>query len=72
MALPSFVAKLFGQKFLLTASSLLAVFLLMYLDKPVDKLEIIIPAILLFYNTANVAQKHVLKDKRNGSIDNVT
>lgn len=65
------LVKFLGQKFILTAGSLLAVFVLLYVDKPVDKLEILVPAILLFYNGANVAQKHVMKgNTQNGSIDN--
>lgn len=60
-----------GQKFILTASSLLAVFVLLFCNRDVSKLEIIIPAILLFYNSANVMQKHVLKVNQNGS-DNST
>lgn len=64
------ISKLLGQKFLLTAGSLLAVFVLMYLDKPVDKLEILVPAILLFYNGANVYQKQVLKGNVTDGADN--
>lgn len=56
-----------GQKFLLTAGSLLAVFLLLFCNRDVSKLEIIVPAILLFYNGANVMQKHVLKVNQNGT-----
>ena len=45
-----------STKLLLTAGSLFAVFYLLYVDKDVSKLEILVPAILLFYNGSNVAQ----------------
>lgn len=68
--LRSIISKYLGQKFILTASSLLAVFVLMYLGRDVRQLEIIVPAILAFYYGANVAQKHVLKGTKLDGSDN--
>lgn len=51
-----FWKRVLSTKLLLTAGSLFAVFYLLYLDKDVSKLEILVPAILLFYNGSNVAQ----------------
>lgn len=45
-----------STKFILTAGSLLAVFFLVYTGKEVRQLEILVPAILLFYNGPNVTQ----------------
>lgn len=45
-----------STKFLLTAGSLIAVFYMLYLDKAVDKLEILVPAILLFYSGVSATQ----------------
>lgn len=45
-----------STKTILTAGSLVAVFVLLALDKDVRALEVIVPAILLFYNSANVYQ----------------
>lgn len=62
-----------GQKFVLTAGSLSAVFTLAFTGKDVRQLEIIVPAVLAFYYGANVAQKQVLKtqgEQSNGSVDN--
>lgn len=50
-----------STKFILTAASLAAVFFLLYMDKDVSKLEILVPAILLFYNGPNVIQDTVNK-----------
>lgn len=62
--------KYLGQKFILTAGSLSAVFVLMYIGRDVRQLEIIVPAILAFYYGANVMQKHVLKgNTQNGTND---
>ncbi len=44
-----------SSKFVLTAGSLIATFALLGLGSDVRQLEIIVPAILLFYNSANVA-----------------
>jgi hypothetical protein len=62
-----------GQKFVLTAGSLSAVFTLAFIGKDVRQLEIIVPAVLAFYYGANVAQKQVLKNQgesSDGSVDN--
>ncbi len=45
-----------STKFLLTAGSLAATFYLLYVDKDVSRLEILVPAILLFYNGTNAVQ----------------
>jgi high-affinity K+ transport system ATPase subunit B len=55
-----------GKRFLLTAGSLLAVFLLFLFDKDVSKLEIIIPAILAFYHGAD-AYENVKTQKDHGN-----
>ena len=48
--------RLLSTKTLLTLGSLVAVFVLVGIGRDVRQLEVIVPAILLFYNTANVAQ----------------
>lgn len=48
--------RLLSTKTLLTLGSLVAVFILAAMGRDVRQLEVIVPAILLFYNTANVAQ----------------
>ena len=48
--------RLLSTKTLLTLGSLAAVFILAAMGRDVRQLEVIVPAILLFYNTANVAQ----------------
>lgn len=66
------LAKALSTKFLLTAGSLTAVFALAYHGTDVSKLEVIVPAILIFYNGPNVMQDWVnrKKEKSNGSVDN--
>lgn len=48
--------RILSTKTLLTLGSLVAVFVLVGIGRDVRQLEVIVPAILLFYNTANVAQ----------------
>ena len=48
--------RILSTKTLLTLGSLVAVFILAAMGRDVRQLEVIVPAILLFYNTANVAQ----------------
>jgi hypothetical protein len=69
-ALRSNLVKFLGQKFILTAGSLSAVFALMYIGRDVRQLEIIVPAILAFYYGANVMQKHVLKGTTENGTNN--
>lgn len=45
-----------STKTLLTMGSLIAVFVLMGIGRDVRQLEVIVPAILLFYNASNVYQ----------------
>ena len=48
--------RLLSTKTLITVGSLTAVFVLAGIGRDVKQLEVIIPAILLFYNAANVTQ----------------
>ena len=50
----------FSRKFALTALCLGAVFVLFGMGMDVSKLEIIIPAILAFYQAGNIAQDFVV------------
>ncbi len=61
--------RLLSTKTLLTLGSLVAVFILAAIGRDVRQLEVIVPAILLFYNTANVAQD--VLNKKNKSENNI-
>lgn len=50
-----------STKAIFTGLSLIAIFVLLYFDKDVSKLEILVPAILGFYGAANVYQDVQLK-----------
>jgi hypothetical protein len=57
-----------GKRFLLTAGSLLAVFMSFWFGYDVTKLEIIIPAILVFYHGTDAYENiKTQKDHGNGS-----
>lgn len=55
------IKEYFSRKFILTAGSLLAVFLLSFCNRDVAKLEVLVPAILAFYFGSNVGQDWVTK-----------
>lgn len=57
------IKEYFSRKFILTAGSLLAVFILSFCNRDVAKLELIVPAILAFYFGSNVGQDWVTKVK---------
>ena len=61
--------RLLSTKTLLTLGSLVAVFILAAIGRDVRQLEVIVPAILLFYNTANVAQD--VLNKKNKTENNI-
>lgn len=61
--------RMLSTKTLLTLGSLVAVFILAAIGRDVRQLEVIVPAILLFYNTANVAQD--VLNKKNKMENNV-
>lgn len=61
--------RILSTKTLLTLGSLVAVFILAAIGRDVRQLEVIVPAILLFYNTANVAQD--VLNKKNKSENNI-
>ena len=61
--------RILSTKTLLTLGSLVAVFVLVGIGRDVRQLEVIVPAILLFYNTANVAQD--VLNKKNKLENNV-
>jgi len=69
---PTYVSlrkRLLSTKTLITIGSLLAVFGLAWVGRDVRQLEVIIPAILLFYNSANVIQD-VMNKKTEKQLDN--
>jgi len=61
-----------SSKFVLTAGSLIATFALVAIGRDVRQLELIVPAILAFYNAANIAgdmARRKLGEFKDGTVD---